>query len=253
MLVVLMPMLVALTPRVPLRCTIMCAEQPPKASRTTTSSAPNVKSAAKELKSRLEADRERKLHNLFSQPPPTLDAGDDAVSGSHLMERDQLIGVIDSHALLDADEAAGLWPLMLDRDDEARQLAYVDESECIGCTYCASIARSAFHMHEDAGGASRVVQQGEEPDATSEAIDACPTNCIHMVSRGELRHLEARRSEGHHDYLPHFRDGVHATTARMAVPDAGPSFPGIEQQRRAVEEQRERERKSGGAGIAIDF
>jgi len=131
MLVVLMPMLVALTPRVPLRCTIMCAEQPPKASRTTTSSAPNVKSAAKELKSRLEADRERKLHNLFSQPPPTLDAGDDAVSGSHLMERDQLIGVIDSHALLDADEAAGLWPLMLDRDDEARQLAYVDESECI--------------------------------------------------------------------------------------------------------------------------
>lgn len=105
-------------------------------------------------------------------------------------------------------------------------------------------------MHEDADGAARVVQQGETPDATSEAIDACPANCIHMVNRGELRHLEARRADGHHEYLPHFRDGVHATTDRMAVPDPGPSFPGIEQHRRTVditvEEQRERERRSGG-------
>ena len=27
-------------------------------------------------------------------------------------------------------------------------MAYVDEAECIGCTYCASIARSTFHLQE---------------------------------------------------------------------------------------------------------
>ena len=182
---------------------------------------------------------------MFSRPPP---CGDDVTVSAHLVDRDRLIGAIDSHALLAADEAAGIWPLALDGDETSRQMAYVDESECIGCTFCASIARSVFHMHEDAAGAARVVQQGESHDAISEAIDSCPANCIHLVNRVELQHLELRRANGHHEYLPHFRDQVHATTARMAIPDLGPSFPGIEQQRLAVEAQRKREENSEGGG-----
>ena len=36
--------------------------------------------------------------------------------------------------------------MSLESDTSVAQMAYVDEAECIGCTYCASIARSTFHM-----------------------------------------------------------------------------------------------------------
>ena len=72
-------------------------------------------------------------------------------------------------------------------------MAYVDEAECIGCTYCASIARSTFHMQEEAAGVARAVQQGECLEAIEEAQASCPVNCIHLVSRVELEALEEER------------------------------------------------------------
>ena len=45
--------------------------------------------------------------------------------------------------------------LQLDLDDDGKPLQlrflYVDELDCIGCTYCASIARNSFVMEPDAG------------------------------------------------------------------------------------------------------
>ena len=50
--------------------------------------------------------------------------------------------------------------LQLDYDEDGQptqlRFAYVDEAECIGCTYCASIARNSFFMEPEAGRARDV-------------------------------------------------------------------------------------------------
>ena len=117
------------------------------------------------------------------------------VDSAYLVGRDALVGEVDSSALLDRDEAAGLWPLGLDRSASAVQLPFVYEPDCIGCTWCASIARATFRMNGDDNKA-RCVQQGEDADAVEEAIEACPADCIHLVSRTQLAALEAQRLNG---------------------------------------------------------
>ena len=48
--------------------------------------------------------------------------------------------------------------MQLDLDDEGNptliRFAYVDEPSCIGCTYCADVARNTFYMDDEAGRAS---------------------------------------------------------------------------------------------------
>jgi ferredoxin len=80
-------------------------------------------------------------------------------------------------------------------DGEPVQLrfAYVDEGDCIGCTYCADIARGTFFMHEEAGRARVFDQGGDQPDVVMEAIDACPVNCISFVDLEDLQILETER------------------------------------------------------------
>ena len=156
----------------------------------------------------------------------------------------ELVGYVSSSELLRLDEEAGLWPLSLQLDETTTQMAYVDEAECIGCTYCASIARSTFHMIEEAGGVARVVQQGESADAIVEAQDSCPASCIHLVNRLELEELEARRAEGKSMRIDAFTASAYETGKRCRVPDLGPSFPGIKQQAQAVADQRWREANS---------
>jgi ferredoxin len=70
---------------------------------------------------------------------------------------------------------------------------YVDESTCIGCTWCADVARNTFYV-EPEGGKGRVHTQGNDNASTiDEAIATCPIDCIHHVPWEELVALENKR------------------------------------------------------------
>ncbi len=76
---------------------------------------------------------------------------------------------------------------------QLRQKAvWVDESLCIGCTYCSSVATNTFSM-EPVNGRARVFRQdGDGTDLIQEAIDTCPVNCIDWVRFEELEDLRAK-------------------------------------------------------------
>ena len=66
------------------------------------------------------------------------------------------------------------------------RFVYVDEVECIGCTYCAQIARNTFFMEDFAGRARAFAQGQDDPETVMEAIDSCPVKCVrarHALSR----------------------------------------------------------------------
>jgi ferredoxin len=105
---------------------------------------------------------------------------------------------------MDAGNAPELGGLLRDNNDRsgfepelggiARQRGiYVDELTCIGCKFCAHVARNTFYI-EPENGRSRVIRQdGDLEDTVQEAIDTCPVNCIHWVDYTELKKLEAER------------------------------------------------------------
>jgi ferredoxin len=98
---------------------------------------------------------------------------------------------IPSHQQLDVDENGE--PLLL-------RFAYVDEPSCIGCTYCAEVARNTFYMNEDAGRARVFAQGVDSPEVVIEAIECCPyayacaTERRWPPSSWPLAHCEASRS-----------------------------------------------------------
>ena len=89
--------------------------------------------------------------------------------------------------------------MQLDLDDDGNptqlRFAYVDEAECIGCTYCADVARNTFYMNEDAGRARVFAQGQDDPDVVMEAIECCPVNCISFVDLEDLVILETERMD----------------------------------------------------------
>ena len=56
---------------------------------------------------------------------------------------------------------------------------WVDESDCIGCRYCAHVASNTFVMVQETGRCRAVRQDGDSIDRIQEAIDTCPVDCIH--------------------------------------------------------------------------
>ena len=58
---------------------------------------------------------------------------------------------------------------------------WVDESDCIGCRYCAHVASNTFVMVPETGRCRAVRQDGDALDRIQEAIDTCPVDCIHWV------------------------------------------------------------------------
>ena len=67
---------------------------------------------------------------------------------------------------------------------------FVDEITCIGCMNCACTAPGVFRM-EDKDGRARVYGQWlNTEDEIEEAMDTCPVECIHWVSREQLAPLE---------------------------------------------------------------
>jgi ferredoxin len=70
---------------------------------------------------------------------------------------------------------------------------YVDEVTCIGCRFCAHVARNTFYIEPDYGRSRVIRQDGDADDLIQEAIDTCPVNCIHWMNYAELRRLEEER------------------------------------------------------------
>jgi len=96
-----------------------------------------------------------------------------------------------SHTTMDIDE---------DGDAVLARFTYVDEETCIGCRNCAYVARNVFFMVDEscspALGKARVFSQGgDDPELIAEAIETCPVDCIHYVSREDLVILEMERIE----------------------------------------------------------
>ena len=69
---------------------------------------------------------------------------------------------------------------------------WVDESACIGCTYCGSVASNTFIMEEYLGRARAIRQDGDSTEVIQEAIDTCPVDCIHWVKYEELDELREK-------------------------------------------------------------
>ncbi len=69
---------------------------------------------------------------------------------------------------------------------------WVDESVCIGCTYCGSVATNTFTMEKNFGRARAIRQDGDSQEIIQEAIDTCPVDCIHWVPFEELDDLRAQ-------------------------------------------------------------
>jgi len=91
---------------------------------------------------------------------------------------------ISSHLQLDYNK---------DGEPTLLRFVYVDEQECIGCTYCASVARNTFFMEPDSGRARAFSQGTDDPEILLEAIDCCPVNCISFVDHEDLVILESER------------------------------------------------------------
>jgi len=158
---------------------------------------PAVDAAAEDITRLLEEDREAQLAKLFA--PPAEDA--------YLDERTELIGEIGSAALLERDEQAGFWPPELSKDRDAPAMLWVDEYSCIGCQWCASVARNTFQVTDEYGTAMVMEQGGDQKDVIEEAIDVCPADCIHSCSRAELETLEEYRELYQGDMMAKFYHG----------------------------------------------
>lgn len=56
---------------------------------------------------------------------------------------------------------------------------YIDEEECIACESCVELAPSAFVMDESNEKAVVKDIESANEEEVQEAIDTCPTQCIH--------------------------------------------------------------------------
>jgi ferredoxin len=92
-----------------------------------------------------------------------------------------------------ADGRSGFEPELGGR---VRQKAvYVDEAACIGCRFCAHVARNTFYIEPEHGRSRAISQDGDSEDLIQEAIDTCPVNCIDWVDYTELLRREAERKD----------------------------------------------------------
>ena len=59
---------------------------------------------------------------------------------------------------------------------------WVDQQSCIGCRYCANVATNTFVVIQETGRCRAFRQDGDSEDRIQEAIDTCPTDCIHWLN-----------------------------------------------------------------------
>ena len=91
-------------------------------------------------------------------------------------------------------QRSGFEPLL---GGELRDKAvWVDQKSCIGCRYCANVATNTFVVIQETGRCRAFRQDGDSEDRIQEAIDTCPTDCIHWL------HFETLSSFSEHDRMP---------------------------------------------------
>lgn len=56
---------------------------------------------------------------------------------------------------------------------------YIETEECIGCESCVELCPEVFEFDADNEKAIVVMPEGGDEDCIQEAIDTCPTECIH--------------------------------------------------------------------------
>lgn len=59
------------------------------------------------------------------------------------------------------------------------RIPVIVEDECIACGECEEICPEVFQMNESLGFAMVMNPMGGDKDRIQEALDACPTHCIH--------------------------------------------------------------------------
>jgi ferredoxin len=120
---------------------------------------------------------------------------------------------------------------------------FVDEPTCIGCTWCADVARNTFTMESELGRGRVFRQHGDSIDVIKEAMECCPVNAIHSVTWEQLVSSEKRREEhsrlasgnpGHLYHLP----GQGIVRSRSYAESRGQVIVG-----RVTTDQEERERE----------
>mmetsp|Transcript_118687 Transcript_118687/g.221847 ORF Transcript_118687/g.221847 Transcript_118687/m.221847 type:complete len:555 (+) Transcript_118687:56-1720(+) len=88
--------------------------------------------------------------------------------------------------------------LQIDFDNDEEELKkgpymFVEESKCVGCTWCAYVAPNTFFMEPETQRARAYTQGREDPDVLTEAVDCCPSNCIYLVDLDDLVVMETER------------------------------------------------------------
>ena len=61
----------------------------------------------------------------------------------------------------------------------AERIPVIDEEACIACGACEEICPEVFSMNDSLGFALVVNPGGGDEAKIQEAMDACPTHCIH--------------------------------------------------------------------------
>lgn len=61
----------------------------------------------------------------------------------------------------------------------SRRHPIIVEEECIACGSCEEICPEVFQLNESLGFAQVINPEGSTEEQVQEAMDACPTQCIH--------------------------------------------------------------------------
>ena len=59
------------------------------------------------------------------------------------------------------------------------RVVVIDEEECVGCGSCEEICPEVFKLIEDTEKAEVIKPEGGPEDLIEEAMEACPSECIH--------------------------------------------------------------------------
>lgn len=56
---------------------------------------------------------------------------------------------------------------------------YIDTEECVGCESCVEVCPEVFGFDEETEKATVLKEDNVDSDSIDEAIEICPTGCIH--------------------------------------------------------------------------
>jgi ferredoxin len=59
------------------------------------------------------------------------------------------------------------------------KIVVIDSDECIGCESCVELCAEVFAFNEAEEKAEVIVPEGGPEDCIEEAMETCPTECIH--------------------------------------------------------------------------